>query len=356
MDAYFGQFSSTFDNYESTILNMEEHFDHLNSQSEDDELNLLPLPSQLDDPSHMLIEETIEVDIGEDPTHPHIVLLGKILTQEEQEQFFNLLKRYIQIFAWTYSDMLGLDLNLVVHNLVLEKDAKPIKQKLRKMHPKVALLVKEELQKLLDVGFITPIDYPTWVSNVVPVGKKIGGIHICTDFCDINKACPKDDFPLPSIDNIVDATIGHEILSLMDGFSGYNQIHIAKSDQHKTAFTTPWGTFCYKVMPFGLKNAGATYQRAMMYIFHDYMGDIVECYVDDLLAKSKTKEDHINVLSKNFDRLLEHKVRLNPKKCVFSVTSGKLLGCIISRRGIEVDLAKIKAITDMPPPQNLKEI
>lgn len=141
----------------------------------------------------------------------------------------------------------------------------------------------------------------------------------------------------------------------MDGFSGYNQIHIAKSDQHKTTFTTPWGTFCYKVMPFGLKNAGTTYQRVMTYIFHDYMGDIVECYVDDLLEKSKTKEDHINVLSNIFDRLLENKVRLNPKKCVFGVTSGKLLGYIVSRNGIEVDLAKIKDILDMPP-RNLKEI
>jgi len=161
---------------------MEEYFDNYNSQCGDDELNLLPLPSQLDDTSHMLIEETIEVDIGEDPNKPHIVLLGKILNQKEQEQFIKLLKRYIKFFTWTYSDMPRLDPNLVVHNLVLEKDAKPIKQKLRKMHPKVALLVKEELQKLLDVGLITPIDYPMWVSNVVSIGKKIGGIHICIDF------------------------------------------------------------------------------------------------------------------------------------------------------------------------------
>jgi len=140
----------------------------------------------------------------------------------------------------------------------------------------------------------------------------------------------------------------------MDGFSGYNQIKVALEDQHKTAFITPWGTFYYKVMPFGIKNAGATYQRAMTYIFHDYMHHIVEDYVDDLLAKSKTRKQHPETLIKLFDRLLQFNVRLNPKKCVFGVTSGKLLGFIVSQRGIEIDPNKIKAITHMPSPSNIK--
>ncbi|KAH9287534.1 hypothetical protein KI387_031651, partial [Taxus chinensis] len=123
-----------------------------------------------------------------------------------------------------------------------------------------------------------------------------GKIRICIDFRDINKACPKDDFPLPSIDVIVDATTGFELLSLMDGFSGYNQIKISEQDQAKTTFITPWGTYCYAVMPFGLKNAGATYQRAMTYIFHDLIHKIVESYVDDLLAKAKKRCDHPEVL------------------------------------------------------------
>jgi len=252
--------------------------------------------------------------------------------------------------------MPSIAIDLVVHNLGLKDDPRPIKQKLRKMNPKIALMVKEELQKLLQAKFIEPIDYSDWISNMVPVKKPSGKIHICTDFRDLNKAYPKDDFPLPNIDTLVDATAGHEMLSLMDGFFGYNQIKVAPEDQHKTAFITPWGTFCYKVMPFGLKNAGATYQRAMTYIFHDYMHDIVEDYVDDLLAKSKMRKQHPETLIKIFDRLLQFNVHLNPKKCLFGVTLGKLLGFIMSQRGIEIDPNKIKAITHMPSPSNIKQL
>ena len=130
---------------------------------------------------------------------------------------------------------------------------------------------------------------------------------------------------------IVDSTAGYEMLSLMDGFLGYNQIKIAEEDQHKTTFTTPWGTFYYQVMPFGLKNAGATYQQAMTVIFHDMIHDIMEDYIDDILGNSKTREDHPIILWRIFERLREYKVKLNPKKCVFGVLSGKLLGFIMSR-------------------------
>lgn len=149
--------------------------------------------------------------------------------------------------------MHGLDLDLVLHHFPLQPGAKPVKQKLRNMHPQIALLVKDELKKLLDVDFIRSIDYEKWISNLVLVTKPTGGIHICTNFCDINKACPKDDFPLPNIDMIVDLTVGYEMLSLMDGFSGYNQIKITPEDQYKTTFTCPWGTYCWNATPFGLK-------------------------------------------------------------------------------------------------------
>ena len=148
----------------------------------------------------------------------------------------------------------------------------------------------------------------------------------------------------------------HEMLSLMDGFYGYNQIKIAEEDQHKMAFTTPWGTFCYQVMPFGLKNDGKTYQRMMTSIFHDLLHIIMEDYVYGLLGKSKTRESHIDVLTTIFERLDKYKVYLNPKKCVFGVKSGELLGYIVSRRGIEVDPTKVKDIMDMPPPTTLKQL
>lgn len=131
------------------------------------------------------------------------------------------------------------------------------------MHLAIVLMVKEELQKLLDVKFIHPINYLDWISNMVSVKKSNGKICICIDFRDLNKACLKDDFPLPNIDNLVNSTTWYEILSLIDGFSRYNQIKITLEDQHKIIFITPWGTFYYKVIPFGLKNVGATYQREM---------------------------------------------------------------------------------------------
>lgn len=142
----------------------------------------------------------------------------------------------------------------------------------------------------------------------------------------------------------------------MDGFSGYNQIHIAKEYQHKTMFTTPRGTFCYNMMPFGLNNVGATYQCAMTVIFHDLIHKILEDYVDDILVKSLNALDHLFHLKEVFNRLAKYHLMLNPKKCVFDVTSGKLLGFIVSQRGIEINPKKVKAIMDMAPPKTLKDL
>ena len=119
--------------------------------------------------------------------------------------------------------------------------------------------VKEEIQKKLSVGFLSVVEYPQWLANVVHVPKKDVKVRVCVDFRDLNKASPKDDFPLPHINMLVDSTAGHPMLSFMDGFSGYNQILMALEDMEKTYFITEWGTYYYRVMPFGLKNAGATY-------------------------------------------------------------------------------------------------
>ncbi|PKI61325.1 hypothetical protein CRG98_018280 [Punica granatum] len=142
----------------------------------------------------------------------------------------------------------------------------------------------------------------------------------------------------------------------MDGFSGYNQIRVAEKDKLKTTFSTMWGTFCYRVMPFGLKNTGATYQRAMVTLFHDMMHKEVEVYIDDMIAKSKEGEDQLVNLKRLFDRLREYKLRLNPAKCTFGARSGKLLGFVVSERSIEVDPDKVKAIKELPPPSMVREV
>jgi hypothetical protein len=160
---------------------------------------------------------------------------------------------------------------------------------------------------------------------------------------------------MPFIDQIIDDCAGHEALSFMDGFSGYNQIQIHPADQYKTAFTTPWGTFAYRVMPFGLKNAGATFQWAMTYIFHD-LAHIILAYLDDLTARSKKCTQHLDDLRIIFQRCRQYNIRLNPLKCVFCVTVGCLLGFIISQSGITVDPLKVQAITEIPPPRNLRQL
>ena len=164
------------------------------------------------------------------------------------------------------------------------------------------------------------------------------------------------NFPLPITEIMVDATTGHEALSFMDGSSGYNQIRMVLSDEEMIAFRTLKEIYCYKVMPFGLKNAGATYQRAMQKVFDDMLHKYVECYVDDLVVKSKRRQDHLKDLKVMFDRLRKYQLRMNPLKYAFGVTSGKFLGFIVRHRGIEIDQSKIDAIQKMPRPKSLHDL
>ena len=179
---------------------------------------------------------------------------------------------------------------------------------------------------------------------------------MCVDFRDLNKASPKDDFPLPHIDVLVNNTTGHALLLFMDGFSGYNQINMSSKDMEKTSFITPWGTYYSKVMSFGLKNVGVTCQCATTTLLHDLIHKEVEVYVDDMIVKSKNREGHIPALRKFFERIRLYKLQLNPKMCAFGVTFGKLLGFMVSQRGIEVDPDKIKAIVEIKPSRTKKEI
>ncbi|KAL0556401.1 hypothetical protein IC582_004915 [Cucumis melo] len=178
---------------------------------------------------------------------------------------------------------------------------------------------------------------------------------MCLDYRDLSRASLKDNFSLPHIDILVDNTAEYSTFSFMDDFSGYNQIKITEEDKDKTTFIILWGTFCYKVMSFGLKNVGATYQRSIVTLFHDMMHKEIEAYVDDMIAKSKADEDHTTTLQKLFDRLRKYQLKLNPSKCTFGATSGKLLGFIVIEEGIKIDLDKVRAIMEMPSPNIEKE-
>ena len=152
--------------------------------------------------------------------------------------------------------------------------------------------MNEEIQKQLSIGFLSMVEYPEWLANVIPISKNEGKVRVCVDFRDLNKASPNDDFSLPHIDMLVDSIVDHLILSFMDKFSRYIQILMALEDMEKMSFITEWGTYCYKVMLSGLKNAEATYQRATTTFFHDMMHQDVEAYVDDMIVKSRDRVDH----------------------------------------------------------------
>ena len=209
---------------------------------------------------------------------------------------------------------------------------------------------------MLTAGFIREVYYSEWLANVVLVKKANGKLRMCVDFTDLNKACPKDSFPLPRIDQLVDFTTGHKLLTFMDTFSRYNKIKMAEEDQEKTAFITSQWLYCYNVMPFGLKNAGPTYQRLVNKMFSNQIGRNMEVYVDDMLFKSKEELTHLDDLRETFATLRQYQMKLNPSKCAFGVASGKFLGFMVSKRGIETNPEKVRAILDMASPKTVKEV
>jgi hypothetical protein len=164
-----------------------------------------------------------------------------------KEDLVEFLKHNSDVFAWSHEDMPGIDPSVIVHKLNVDQNHRPVKQRRRTFAAERNQAVAEEVEKLLKARFIREVDYPEWLANVVLVKKSNGKWRMCVDFTDLNKACPKDSFPLPRIDLLVDSTSGHELLSFMDAFSGYNQIYMEEADQEKTAFITDRGLYCYKM-------------------------------------------------------------------------------------------------------------
>jgi ribonuclease HI len=231
-----------------------------------------------------------------------------------------------------------------------------VKQHLRRFDEEKRRAIGEEIHKLMAAGFINEVFYPEWLSNPVLVKKKGGKWRMCVDYTGLNKACPKVPYPLPRIDQIVDSTAGCETLSFLDAYSGYHQIKMKESDQLATSFITPFGMYCYTTMPFGLRNAGATYQRCMNHVFGEHIGRTVEAYIDDIVVKTRKASDLLSDLEITFRCLRAKGVKLNPEKCVFGVPRGMLLGFIVSERGIKANPEKIAAITNMGPIKDLKGV
>ncbi|TYK23213.1 uncharacterized protein E5676_scaffold142G002450 [Cucumis melo var. makuwa] len=313
------------------------------------------VPQNLDDGGQSTIDELKEVNLGT-IEESCLTFISASLSSEEKGKYMSLLTRYKDIFTWLYKEMPGLDPKVAVHHFTIKLGYQSIKQAQRRFRPDLIPQIEAEVNKLIEAGFIPDVKYLTWIANIVSIRKKIGQLRVCVNFRDLNNACPKDDFPLPITEIMVDVTIGHEALSLMDGSSGCNQIRLTLLDEEMTAFKTSNGIYCYKVMPFGLKNAGATYQRPMQKVFGDMLHKYIECYVDYLMVKSKKRQDHLKDLKVMFDRFRKYQLRMNPFKCAFDVTSGKFLGFIVRHRGIEIDQSKIDAIQKMPRPHSLHDL
>ena len=233
---------------------------------------------------------------------------------------------------------------------------KPVRQPLRRLSEEKRRVVGEEIARLLAAGFIMEVFFPEWLANPVLVLKKNKQWRMCIDYTSLNKACPKDPFALPRIDQVIDSTAGCELLSFLDAYSGYHQIKLNPADRLKTAFIMPFGAFCYLTMTFGLRNAGATFQRCMQKCLLKQLGRNAHVYVDDVVVKTEKRGMLLEDLKETFENLRRFQIKLNPEKCVFGVPAGQLLGFLVSERGIECNPVKIKAIEKMEVPTRLLDV
>nr|ABF94078.1 retrotransposon protein, putative, unclassified [Oryza sativa Japonica Group] len=273
-----------------------------------------------------------------------------------EDALVSFLRANADVFAWRPADMPGVPREVIEHRLAVRPGARPVRQKVRRQAPERQAFIREEVARLLEAGFIREVIHPEWLANPVVVPKANGKLRMCIDYTDLNKACPKDPYPLPRIDQIVDSTAGCDLLCFLDAYSGYHQIRMAREDEEKTAFITPIGTYCYTTMPFGLKNAGPTFQRTTRISLGSQIGRNVEAYVDDLVVKTRNQETLLSDLAETFESLRSARIKLNPDKCVFGVPAGKLLGFLVSARGIEANPEKIRAIERMRPPSKLRDV
>jgi hypothetical protein len=251
--------------------------------------------------------------------------------------------------------MSGIPREVIEHHLKIYPDARPVQQTPHKQSVERQNFIREEIKKLLDASFIWEVHQPWWLYNPVVIPKVNGKLRIYIDYTSLNKACSKDPFSLPRIDQIVDSTSGCDLLCFLDAYLGFHEIPISKEDEN-TAFITVDDLFCYLSMPYGLKNAFPTFLCAMHKTFGDLIRDLVEVYVDDIVVKVKSRTSLLDNLALIFDRLRLTHTKLNPDKCVFKVTAGKLLSFLISYRGVEANPEKIRTIETMWPPSRIKDV
>jgi len=240
------------------------------------------------------------------------------------------------------------------HKIPLKEGVKSFQQKLRQINPMLYPIIEKELKWMLDAKIIVPLRYSKWIANLVPVRKKNGEIRLCVDFINLNRCSLKDNYPVPKMDNILQRVVSSKRMSFLDGYSGVNQIVVAEEDREKTVFTTPWGTFMYAKMLFGLMNAGATFQHAMDVVVVGERDKFIVIYLDDITVFSQSEEEHLHHLKQTFRKCRKFCISLNPKKSLFAMDEGKLLGHIVSSHVLSIDPERVEAIQKIKIPRHKK--
>ena len=274
------------------------------------------------------------------------------LTPTEQSAARSLLMKYADTFSAGDGDV-GCT-QLVQHEIPL-LNSDPVRQRHRRIPPSQFALVKEHVQELVRQGIVRHSTSP-YASPIVIVQKKSGEIRLCVDYRELNARTRRDAYPLPRIDETLDALSGARWFSTLDLASGYNQVPMAEGDKEKTAFCTPFGLFEFNRMPFGLCNAPGTFQRLMERIFGDQSLESLLLYLDDIVIFSSTFTQHLQRLELVLSRLRQQHLKLKLTKCCFFKREVRYLGHIVSAQGVATDPEKIHAVTHWPAPQTLKEL
>ncbi|GJV42653.1 reverse transcriptase domain-containing protein [Tanacetum coccineum] len=301
------------------------------------------------------VEERIKVAINPEYLE-QTIMIRSTPTEEGRNKLCSLLQQNLDVFAWKPADMTGVPRHIAEHRLNVRKGCSPVRQKKSGQSADRNQAIQEEVGKLVEAGIRRQVHYHDWLSNPVMVRKHDNSWRMCVDFKDLNKACPKDGYPLSEIDWKVESLCGFLFKCFLDAYNGYHQIQMAKEDKEKTVFIINQGIFWYTKMPFGLRNVRATYHRLVDKAFYKQIGRNLEVYVDDLVIKSRTEDEIVRDMEETFQTLREINMKLNPKKCTFGIAEGMFLGYKVSTRGLKVCPDKVDAVLSLPSPKCLKDV